>query len=78
MSKASPEGLWVTVYFNMKEQLTKLIEDLKKEMVGHQAKAQKMLDNADVNHTLEDAEDYGVFKGKAKMLKDVIQKLESL
>jgi uncharacterized protein YaaN involved in tellurite resistance len=26
----------------MKEQLTKLIEDLKKEMVGYQAKAQKM------------------------------------
>jgi hypothetical protein len=62
----------------MKEQLTKLIEDLKKEMVGYQAKAQKMLDNADVNHTLEDAEDYGVFKGKAKMLQDVIQKLEKI
>ena len=78
MSKASPGGLWVTVYSSMKEQLTKLIEDLKKEMVGHQVKAQKMLDNADVNHTLEDAEDYGVFKGKAKMLQDVIQKLEKI
>ena len=62
----------------MKEQLAKLIEELKKEMEDYQEAAQEMLDNADVNNSFEDAEDYGVFVGKAEMLEEVIQKLESL
>jgi hypothetical protein len=62
----------------MKEQLAKLIEELKKEMEDYQEMAQEMLDNADVNNGLLDAEDYGVFVGKAEMLEEVIQKLESL
>ena len=62
----------------MKEQLTNLIEDLKKEMADYQAEAQEMLDNADVNHSLEDAEDYGVFQGKAEILEEIISKLEAL
>ena len=78
MSKTSPESFRVTVYSNMKEQLAKLITELKEEMADYQAEAQEMLDNADVNHSLEDAEDYGVFVGKAEMLEEVIQKLESL
>ena len=78
MSKTSPEDFRVTVYSNMKEQLAKLIEELKKEMEDYQEAAQEMLDNADVNNSFEDAEDYGVFQGKAEMLEEVIQKLESL
>ena len=62
----------------MKEQLTKLIEDLKKEMVDYQESAAECLANADVNHSLGDAEDYGVFVGKAEMLEEIINKLESL
>jgi hypothetical protein len=62
----------------MKEQLAKLITELKEEMADYQAEAQEMLDNADVNHSLEDVEDYGVFVGKAEMLEDIIQKLETL
>lgn len=62
----------------MKEQLTKLIAELKEEMAGYQAEAQEMLDNADVNHSLEDAEDYGVFQGKAEILEEIISKLEDL
>lgn len=62
----------------MKEQLTKLIAELKEEMADYQAEAQEMLDNADVNHSLEDAEDYGFYQGKAEMLELVIAKLEAL
>ena len=62
----------------MKEQLTKLIAELKEEMADYQAEAQEMLDNADVNHSLEDAEDYGVFQGKAEILEEIISKLEDL
>jgi Sec-independent protein translocase protein TatA len=62
----------------MKEQLAKLIKNLKKEMKDYQEAAQEMLDNAEVNNSLQDAEDYGVFVGKAEMLEDIIQKLESL
>ena len=78
MPKTSPEGLWVTVYSNMKEQLTKLIKKLKKEMKDYQEAAQEMLDNAEVNNSLQDAEDYGVFQGKAEILEDIIKKLENL
>lgn len=62
----------------MKEQLTKLIAELKEQMADYQAEAQEMLDNADINHSLEDAEDYGVFQGKAEILEEVIARLESL
>ena len=62
----------------MKEQLTNLIEDLKKEMADYQAEAHEILVNADVNHSLEDAEDYGVFVGKAEILEEIINKLEAL
>ena len=62
----------------MKEQLTKLISELKEEMADYQSEAQEMLDNADVNHSLEDAEDYGVFQGKAEILEEIISKLEAL
>jgi hypothetical protein len=62
----------------MKEQLTKLIKKLKKEMKDYQEAAQEMLDNAEVNNSLQDAEDYGVFQGKAEILEDIIKKLENL
>ena len=62
----------------MKEQLAKLIEELKVQLEDYQEAAQEMIDNADVNHSLEDAEDFGVFQGKAEILEDIIQKLESL
>lgn len=62
----------------MKEQLAKLITELKEEMADYQAEAQEMLDNAEVNHSLEDAEDYGFYQGKAEMLESVIAKLEAL
>jgi hypothetical protein len=62
----------------MKEQLTNLIEDLKKEMADYQEAAHEILVNADVNNSIEDAEDYGVFVGKAEMLEEIINKLESL
>jgi hypothetical protein len=62
----------------MKEQLTNLIEDLKKAMADYQEAAHEILVNADVNNSIEDAEDYGVFVGKAEMLEEIINKLESL
>jgi hypothetical protein len=62
----------------MKEQLTNLITELKSQLEDYQEAAQEMLDNADVNNSLQDAEDYGVFAGKAEMLEDIIQKLEKL
>jgi hypothetical protein len=62
----------------MKEQLTKLIEELKKEMVDYQESAAECLANADVNNSTGDAEDYGVFVGKAEMLEEIITKLEAL
>jgi pantothenate kinase type III len=62
----------------MKEQLTNLIEDLKKEMADYQEAAHEILVNADVNNSTEDAGDYGVFVGKAEMLEEIINKLESL
>lgn len=62
----------------MKEQLTKLIAELKEEMADYQEAAQEMLDNADMNNGIQDAEDYGVFQGKAEMLESVISKLEAL
>lgn len=62
----------------MKEQLAKLIAELKEEMADYQSEAQEMLDNADVNHSLQDAEDYGVFQGKAEILEEIIFKLEAL
>jgi len=62
----------------MKEQLTKLIEELKEQMVGYQEAAAESLANADVNNSTGDAEDYGVFVGKAEMLEEIITKLEAL
>lgn len=62
----------------MKEQLTKLIAELKEQMADYQEEAQDMLDNADVNHSLEDAEDYGFYQGKAEILEEIINKLEAL
>ena len=62
----------------MKEQLTKLIEELKEQMVDYQESAAEILSNADVSHSLGDAEDYGVFVGKAEMLEEIITKLEAL
>jgi hypothetical protein len=62
----------------MKEQLANLIEDLKKEMVDYQEAAHEILVNADVNNSTGDAEDYGVFQGKAEILEEIITKLESL
>ena len=62
----------------MKEQLEKLIAELKEQMADYQAEAQEMLDNADVNNSTGDAEDYGVFQGKAEILEDIIARLESL
>lgn len=62
----------------MKEQLEKLIAELKEQMVDYQEEAQEMLDNAEVNHSLEDAEDYGFYQGKAEILEEIIAKLEAL
>jgi hypothetical protein len=62
----------------MKEQLTKLIEDLKEQMEDYQKWVQEMADNADANNSLQDAEDYGFAQGKAEILQDVIQKLEKI
>jgi len=62
----------------MKEQLTNLITELKAQLEDYRESAIEMLDNADVNNSLQDAEDYGVFVGKAEMLEDIIEKLEKL
>ena len=62
----------------MKEQLTKLIAELKEEMSDYQEAAHEILVNADVNNSTGDAEDYGVFQGKAEMLEEIITKLEAL
>lgn len=78
MYKAPAEGLRVTVSSSMKEQLTNLITELKVQLEDYQEAAQEMLDNADINNELQDAEDYGVFVGKAEILEDIIEKLEKL
>ena len=62
----------------MKEQLTNLITELKAQLEDYREAAVEILENADVNHSLEDAEDYGVFLGKAEILEYIIEKLESL
>ena len=62
----------------MKEQLTNLISELKEQMEDYRVSAIEMLDNSDVNNSLQDAEDYGVFQGKAEILEDIIKKLETL
>jgi len=62
----------------MKEQLTKLIQELKVQLEDYQELAQEMLDNAEVNNDIEDAEEYGAFSGKAEILEDIIEKLEKI
>jgi len=62
----------------MKEQLTKLIQELKVQLEDYQEAAAESLVNADVNNSTGDAEDYGVFVGKAEMLEEIITKLEAL
>jgi hypothetical protein len=62
----------------MKEQLTNLITELKVQLEDYQEAAQEMLDNAEVNNDIADAEEYGTFAGKAEILEDIIEKLEKL
>jgi len=62
----------------MKEQLTNLISELKEQMEDYRVSAIEMLDNSDVNNSLQDAEDYGVFVGKFEILEDIIEKLEKI
>lgn len=62
----------------MKDKLTNLIQELKVQLEDYQEAAQEMLDNSEVNNSTQDAEDYGVFQGKAEILEDIILKLESL
>jgi len=62
----------------MKEQLTNLISELRVQLVDYRKSAHEMLVNSDVNNSTGDAEDYGVFVGKAEMLEEIITKLEAL